>query len=82
MKTKNLEKWRGLDKILEDNLFEIKYTIDDWKHCYYSENFNGHLEYDIDSDAFTIFNNNGRVLEEISDKNLNEDNLLRLIQSI
>ena len=31
-------------------MLEIKHTIDDYKHCYYSSDDCIHIEYDIDND--------------------------------
>ena len=50
MNSKNLEKSKKLIKILEGHMFEWKYTIDDWVHCYYTNTFDGRIDYDIECD--------------------------------
>jgi hypothetical protein len=82
MNSKYLEKWRKFDQILEEHSFEIKHTIDDWKHCYYSDNFDGHLEYDIERDELIIFDENNEELVELSESKLDEINLLNSLVSI
>jgi hypothetical protein len=71
MNSKNLNKWKELNQILEDNMFEIKHTIDDWKHCYFSDTFDGSIEYDIDDDSCKILGENNNVLIELEGTNLN-----------
>ncbi len=71
MNSNYLEKWKKFDKILEEHSFEIIHTIDDWKHCYYSDNFDGHIEYDIERDEMIIFDKNNNVLIELEGTNLN-----------
>ena len=72
MNSKNLNKWKELNQILEDNMFDIKHTLDDWKHCYFSDTFNGSIEYDIDDDNCKILDENNNVLVELEGTNLNE----------
>lgn len=71
MNSKNLNKWKELNQILEDNVFEIKHTLDDWKHCYFSDTFDGSVEYDIDDDSCKILGKNNNVLIELEGTNLN-----------
>lgn len=82
MNSNYLEKWKKFDKILEEHSFEIGFTIDDWEHWYYSDNFDGHIVYDIEIDEMTIFDKNNNVMIELFESKLNELNILTSMISI
>ena len=82
MNSNYLEKWKKFDKILEEHSFEIKHTIDDWKHCYYSDNFDGRIEYDIERDEMIIFDEDNNVMIELFESKLDELNILTSMVSI
>ena len=72
MNSKFLDKWKVLDNILSDNLFEIKYTIDSWTHNYYSDTFDGRVEYDIGTDSCDIIDSHNNIIVSLVGDNLNE----------
>jgi hypothetical protein len=82
MNSNYLEKWKKFDKILEEHSFETKFVIDDWKHWYYSDNFDGRIVYDIERDEMTIFDKNNNVMIELFESKLNELNILTSMISI
>lgn len=71
MNSNYLSKWKSLDQILRDNMFEIGHTLDDWTHCYFSDTFNGSIEYNIDDDNCKILDENRNLLVELEGSNLN-----------
>ena len=71
MKSEYLDKWKNLDGVLKNHLFEIKHTLNSWEHYYYSDTFEGSIEYNIAEDELTMYDKEGNTLVEISGDDLN-----------
>jgi len=82
MNTAYLNKWKNLNKVLEEYTFVISNTIDDWNHCYYSNKFDGRLEYDIESDEISIYDVDNIEIRYLSESTLNELELRHTLEFI
>jgi len=68
----NLEKWKKINSILIDNLFELKHVMGNWRNFYYNETSECWVLYDVSDDELKIIDSNNKILTVLSGDNLNE----------
>ena len=69
----NLNRWKQLNATIVNCSFYVGHTIDDFIICYYSNEFSGWLEYDINNNELRLVSKEGMLIDMISKDNLTQE---------